>query len=357
VGSYDNFFEDVISINDYTITGPDLPQDKPHLLSETVGVNYQSRRGGKPKRVRNYVEWHLFITNRVYGDPTCAGNAFWEIHDTNTFLEYSFMGMPSFLTNLVLDPFHHLWHWGVTDAWHIPKEPFYAYRSQLVEEPFIHVSGSWDRRALRDVMVLHNCDQVELALNGRSLGRRGPDKTLRPNNWIRGESFVTSVVFGRYGVKRAPREVPYHLPHPPTTFENVTYELGELVGRCIMDDEAVAEHRLRTPGKADRITLEPDYATICADGSDMTRVVVRLVDEQGTLINDGELEFDVHASGPARVLADRNPRLEAGMAAFYVQSDSFSTGTVTVEVGSQALAVSESLDLVVAEPGPEKCGF
>ncbi len=327
VGSYDNFFEDVISLNDYTVSGIELPVEKPHVLSETVGVNYQSRRGGKPERVRNFVEWHIYMLNRVYADPTCSGEAVWGLADYNSFL------------SPLLGVFDHLWHWCVTDAWRIPKASYYAYTSQLSKEPFVYIVGPWDRKSLKDVMVLHNCEMVELSVNGRSLGRKGPDRVLQPNPWIIAESYGMSMAYGKYGVKPVAKEIPYSLPHPPTTFHGVKYEPGEISAKCIVGGEVAVEHTRQTLGGPYRFVIEPDFTEIYADGSDMTRVVVTLVDDKNIIIEDSNAKFEITSSGPARILSDREPRLEAGQAAFFVQSASLKTGEVSVKVGSEAMEI------------------
>ena len=343
VGNWSNYFEDVLSLNDYTVTGIEVPLDKPFLLSETVGVNYQASRGAKPNRVRTYVEWHLFLLNQVFADPRNSGEATWCIADHVSFQ------IGGGIVALQLAVFKNLWHWGVVDAFRIPKETFYVFLSQLRTEPFVHILGNWDENAMRKVMVLHNCDQVELVLNGRSLGKQGPDKFLYPNNWIKNESRVTSLIWGKSGVKPVKSELPYSLPHPPATFENVRYEPGELSARCLVRGNVVADHTLRTPGKPDRFVLEPDYSEILADGSDMTRVVVKLVDANGTALSNSEASFKINSSGPARILSDRNPKLEAGQSAFFVQSSSLEPGEVKVKVsGAGGEATAENTIKVVA---------
>jgi len=347
VGNYENFFEDVISLNDYSVTGVSAIPAKPHFLSETVGVNYQVKRGGKPSRVRTFVEFHLFIMNQVFGNPRCAGEAAWVLADYNSFLFE--MGV----SRTLLRSFDYLWHWAVADAWRIPKDAYYVYQSELSPKPVVHIVGEWSSEALRAVMLLHNCEEVELIRNGKSLGRKGPDKKFETNSWVRGESYLMSAVLKKYGVKPAPAEMNYSLPHPPTTFPGVDYEPGELSARCLINGRVAAEHTLRTYGKPDRFVLQPDYTEIVADGSDLTRVVVSLVDEKGTVIGNSRAGFEIDATGPARILADAKPCLEAGMAAFFVQSISTESGPVNVRVSGDGAGVSETITIKMSRPGPE----
>lgn len=342
IGSYSNYFEDVVSLNDYSVSGVKVPAEKPYLLSETVGVNYQAARYSKPDRVMTYIEWHLFILDQIYGNPRNAGQATWCIFDHVSF--------QTGVAGIQLSMFDNLWHWGVADAWRIPKDPYYVFTSQLAEKPFVRIPGNWDKNAERDVTVLHNCDEVELFLNGRSLGKKGPDKTFYPNRWIRFESSALSLVFGKYGVKPVQGEKTYALPHPPSTFKNVGFEPGELKAVCLVKGEVVSEHVLRTPKKPDRFVLYSDFREIFADGSDMTRVVVKLVDEDGTVVNDSNAGFTIKAEGPARILADQKPRLEAGMAAFFVQSNSLLPGEVFVAVTGQEAGESDKISVKLVPP-------
>jgi len=338
IGSYSNYFEDVISLNDYSVAGVNVPVDKPFILSETVGVNYQAARHTRPNRARTYFDWHLFILNQVFSDPRNAGEATWCIFDHVSF--------QTGIAGIQLAMFDNLWRWGVADAWRIPKDAYYVFSSQLLEKPFIRIVGNWDKNSMKDITVLHNCDQVELFLNGRSLGKKGPDKTFFPNRWIRFESSALSLVFGKYGVKPVRGAQTYSLPHPPATFQNVSFEPGELKAVCSIKGGVVSEHVLRTPKKPDRFVLEPDFSEIFADGSDMTRVVVKLVDEDGIVINDSNAGFTIKAQGPARIFSDQNPGLEGGVAAFFVQSKSLERGEEIVTVAGKA--GKDSKELVIS---------
>ena len=144
---------------------------------------------------------------------------------------------------------------GVTDAMRIPKDPFYAHRVMWngwvdPETPDIHIVGHWNYEAglVKPVHVVSNTEQVELFLNGRSLG------------------------FG---------EQKYRFLY---TFPRVAYEMGELVavGRDA-DGKELCRTALCTVGKPERIKLEaienPDGWK--ADGADMLLLQFEVVDGEG----------------------------------------------------------------------------
>jgi beta-galactosidase len=115
-----------------------------------------------------------------------------------------------------------------------------------------------------------NCEEAELFLNGRSLGRQKLHADATPLTW----------------------EVPYE----PGSLQAVAYRQGQ----------PVAKDELRTAGRAARIVLSPDRATLSPDGNDVVTVVATVVDEAGVPVPDaaGVLQFTV--SGPALIVATDN---------------------------------------------------
>jgi len=72
---------------------------------------------------------------------------------------------------------------GVIDLAGFPKDLFYFYRSQWTDSPMVHLFPHWTHPDLKvgtiiPVVAYSNCDEVELILNGKSLGRRSPGELL-----------------------------------------------------------------------------------------------------------------------------------------------------------------------------------
>ncbi|MCD8292884.1 MAG: DUF4982 domain-containing protein [Prevotellaceae bacterium] len=162
---------------------------------------------------------------------------------------------------------------GVTDAMRIPKDPYFAHRVMWdgwvdVERPHIHIVGHWnyDEGTVKPVTVVSGTEQVELFLNGESLG---------------------------YG-ERSNRFL--------FTFDNVAFKPGtlEAVGYDGQGDE-LCRTRLLTAGAPQRLLLTAieDPNGWKADGADMTLLQVEVVDADGLrcpLAND-MVHFTVE--GPA----------------------------------------------------------
>ena len=193
---------------------------------------------------------------------------------------------------------------GIVDQYRIPKYAYYAYRARFSNKPMVFIADRWlekERGERKFVEVYSNCDKVELSLNGKKLGA------------------MTKMT--DYPV----------LPRPPFRMD-VPYSAGTLKATGFINGKAVVEHTVRTPGKPVALRLATDYNTIYAGGgTDWTRVVVSLVDANGTVVNEtvkgprGKpfpsrrmVEFSV--SGPGGIYGDNPTVLEAGKMVVFVHS-------------------------------------
>jgi len=118
-----------------------------------------------------------------------------------------------------------------------------------------------------NVEVYSNCDEVELFLNGKSLGSKPINSDASPRNW------------------------------------DVTYEPGTLkaVGRNAGKD--VATFELRTAGKASKIVLTPDAMKLSPSWDDVCFVEATVVDENGVLVPDANELMTFNVTGPGVVTA------------------------------------------------------
>lgn len=142
----------------------------------------------------NYIvdlfDWHLRISEN---DPTFVGNIQWAFKD---------FGTPLRPENAI--PYMN--QKGLVDREGNPKDAFYVFKSYWSNEPFTYIeSHTWtDRQGpkdkTRDLSVYSNCPEVELFLNGESLGTKTRDTNAFPAaglNWIlnfkEGENTLVSV--------------------------------------------------------------------------------------------------------------------------------------------------------------------
>lgn len=128
----------------------------------------------------NYIvdlfDWHLRISEN---DSTFVGNVQWAFKD---------FGTPLRPENAI--PYMN--QKGLVDRTGKPKDAFYVFKSYWSDVPFTYIeSHTWTERQgpkgkTRDVSVYSNCPEVELFLNGKSLGVKKRDTKAFPAaglNW------------------------------------------------------------------------------------------------------------------------------------------------------------------------------
>ena len=118
-----------------------------------------------------------------------------------------------------------------------------------------------------NVEVYSNCEEVELFLNGRSLGSKPRPADDAPRNW--------KVAFAP-GILRA---------------------VGKNNGK------AVATHELKTAGKAARVMLSVDRSSITQHWDDVSHVMATVVDDAGVIVPDASDLITFKITGPGRVVA------------------------------------------------------
>ena len=187
-------------------------------------------------------------------------------------------------------------YFGICDLAGLPKDRYYLYRSQWNKtDHTLHILPHWNWRKGQTipVMVYTDYPEVELFLNGRSLGRQhkqaytiapGPADKLKPQT-----------------------ESPQLLRRYRLIWDSVTYAPGTL--RAVAYDaqgRRAMERTLRTAGSPSRLTLQPDRTTLRADGDDLSFITVSLVDSRGTLCPDADdrVEFTVTGAGTLRGLCN-----------------------------------------------------
>ncbi|WP_371867406.1 glycoside hydrolase family 2 TIM barrel-domain containing protein [Duganella guangzhouensis] len=137
------------------------------------------------------------------------------------------------------------------------------------------VSSHWNRPqgSQQALFTYTNADEVELLVNGKSLGRQ-------PNP--RGEPLRRNIIY----------------------WKGIAYgDGGSVTAVAYTGGREVARHELRTTGKAVALKLETETTQWRADGMDLQYLKIRLVDKSGQVVPLGEDELKLEVSGAARLLA------------------------------------------------------
>jgi beta-galactosidase len=139
------------------------------------------------------------------------------------------------------------------------------YQSEWTTKPVLHILPhlNWQPGQTVDVWAYFNTEEVELFLNGKSLGTKR--KT--------GDEL----------------HVMWRVPFEPGTLRAV----ARTGGKTVLTEE------VRTAGKPAKIVLTPDRNRIKADGSDLSFVTVKVVDESGNLVPfaDNLIKFQIAGDG------------------------------------------------------------
>ena len=165
------------------------------------------------------------------------------------------------------------WNQGVFDLSLQPKPDAYFVKSMFSEEPVVHIgiieksggniqwnginvsagklSENWNREAGEQVSLYTytNADEVELFLNGKSLGvkKNSEDPKLRSR----------------------------------IKWDDIAYAPGTLLAVARKNGKVVARHQIETTGEAVALKLVPDVETWHADGKDLMHVRIYAVDKKG----------------------------------------------------------------------------
>jgi len=163
-------------------------------------------------------------------------------------------------------------HFGFMDICGFPKDSYFYYKAHWTDSPVLHLFPHWnwaDKKG-QDVQVwVHtNCDEVELLLNGQSLGR----KQKRP------------------------------LGHLEWT---VRYEPGQLTARGYRNGELVEVTR-ETTGEGAAVRLTADRSELSADNADLAVVQVEVIDAQGRLVPIADNKVQFTLSGPGKLIGVGN---------------------------------------------------
>ncbi len=158
-------------------------------------------------------------------------------------------------------------YFGIVDLAGFPKDIYYLYQSQWNPDAnVLHILPHWNWNEGETVDVWaysSNADEVELFLNGKSLGARKVEPGDYHQDW------------------------------------RVAFEPGTLTAVSRKDGAVVKETTVRTAGMPHHLRLAADRQEINADGSDLSYVAVEVVDADGNLCPwaTDNITFDVQGAG------------------------------------------------------------
>lgn len=157
-------------------------------------------------------------------------------------------------------------YFGIIDLAGFPKDVYYLYQSVFTNKPVLHIYPHWNWKqgdAVDVVAYYNNADEVELFLNGKSLGKQSKTGDELHVKW------------------------------------RVPYAAGTLKAVSTKNGKVVLTREIKTAGAPDKLILKADRNSIKADGNDLSFVEVEVVDKNGVLVPNAKnlIKFSVSGEG------------------------------------------------------------
>jgi beta-galactosidase len=253
------------AVADYHLNHPNQP-----LLGTEMGSTVTTRGIYEKDSIRAYVP-DQDITHPWWASKAetwwklCAENDYWLGGFVWTGFDYRGEPTPYKWPNISS-------HFGIMDVCGFPKNIYYYYQSWWTDKDILHISPHWNWPEKIgkpiDVWVNSNADDVELFLNGKSLGK----KTMLRNSHLQWEVIYET-----------------------GTLEAVAYKKGKKI-----------TSKVETTTRVAKVIAHPDKTILKADGQDANVINISIVDEQGREVPDANNMVYFTISGDAKIIGVGN---------------------------------------------------
>ncbi|MBO9582767.1 MAG: DUF4982 domain-containing protein [Flavobacterium sp.] len=160
-------------------------------------------------------------------------------------------------------------YFGIVDLAGFPKDVYYMYQSEWTNKTVLHIFPHWNWKAGQTVDVwayYNNADEVELFVNGKSVGKRAK----------KGDDL----------------HVMWRIPFEAGTLKAVSRKGGKVV----------LEKEIKTAGNPSQLKLTADRSTIKADKNDLSFVTVDILDANGILAPNANNEINFSLNGNGKIV-------------------------------------------------------
>jgi Beta-galactosidase/beta-glucuronidase len=173
-------------------------------------------------------------------------------------------------------------YYGIIDLAGFPKDAYYMYQSEWTNKPVLHIFPHWNWQPGKVIDVwayYNNADEVELFLDGKSLGKKSKTADTLHVMW------------------------------------RVNYQPGTLKAVSRKNGKIVLSKEIKTAGEPAKIELIADRKNINPDGEDLSFVTARILDKDGNLVPyaDDLINFKIEGEG---IIAGVDNGLQTSMESF-----------------------------------------
>ena len=213
-------------------------------------------RGDKPG-IENVIErgWQF------YADHDWAAGVFY-------WTGFDYRGEPNPLKYPATDS-----EFGILDYCGFWKDEAWYLKSWWTEEPTLHIFPHWNLQSHEgeeiELWAYSNCDEVELIVNGKNLGRQ----TMPKNGHLKWKA---------------------------------TYQPGKVVAVGYKNGKQILTETFETTTHADKIILKSNRRTITSDGRDVAVVTIEIQDAKGRIVPDACPMLTLRLEGNGRIIGVGN---------------------------------------------------
>lgn len=312
--------EDVYTMNDFILGNEEMggnrprtalrPQQEvtgldrivPYMITEFGGHMYPTKSQDQEQRQAEHVKRHLEVLNAAYGDPQIAGAIGWCAFDYNTHKDFG--------------SGDRICYHGVMDMFREPKFAASVYASQsdpaegIIMQPVtFYARGERNIGGILPLIILTNCDEIELVYGTNPPKRVGPDRENYP-----------------------------HLPHAPVVLDRRHFTPEELglwgmswehgLVRGYLNGKVVIERKFAADPLPSELQVVADANQI--GGHDEVRVIVRALDQVGNKLPFFAENIQIEVYGPAQLIGPAHTPLRGGSTGFWLRANGAGEITVTV---------------------------
>lgn len=363
-----HLLEDVYTYNDFIHIGSNTALDQPnkvtktnapYLVTEHNGHMFPTKRFDDEEKRLEHAFRHMRVIDNMMGSPRISGAIGWCMFDYNTHKDFG--------------SGDRICYHGVGDMFRIPKLAWYAYASQQDSTPIMEISSAMDigehpAGDIGTVYAFTNCDYIKLFKNDELIKVFYPDKKQFPNVKhppIKIDDFIGELL-QKYenfsardsdrlkSVLRAASQFGLNLPlgskiamgrlmlkyklslddgmrlfgtyvsnwgGQRISFKFEGYKGGQLVKTVIKTTSTLAH-----------LEVLPDSLQLNeSETYDVTRIVMKALDENGNLLTYSNDAMNLATEGPIEIIGPKYIALIGGVRAFWIKTTGASgTGIVTI---------------------------
>ena len=262
----------------YIVQNPIEEHRKNYPKRKAIGTEETSGCGTRGVYYDDYMNGHMKAINLSPSGPDSIYNVIergWKFYDERPWLGglfywtgFDYRGEPNPLAYPATGS-----QFGILDYCGFPKDEAFYLKSWWTDEPVLHIFPHWNLFGHEgeevDIWAYSNMDEIELFVNGKSVGR----KSMPKNGHLRWKAI---------------------------------YSPGKLKAIGYKNGKKHMETNIQTSSAPASLKLSADKAIIKADNADVAVVNVEVMDKNGNFVPEANINLKIEIDGPLKILGVGN---------------------------------------------------